>query len=203
MGCEENGPGQALTQGGLVQALREACSRCVPRRIGSFCRDKRARIQPQGAEWAKFGLQSYKRAGFECSQIMRDCGRSRSWGLTEGTRVRSSERWGPFYSPQFSQPTHPGLLATPGVHAACCHLRSLHWLPLCLEHFHPPHIQSVPSLPSSHVQIVVMLSSCEAFSDHLWKLQYPTQSPLHYSMLSFSHKTYHLIICFSVSVSLH
>lgn len=74
---------------------------------------------------------------------------------------------------------------------------ALCWLPLCLDYFHPPtSTQYPPSLPSSQVQIIIMLPSRQAFSDHLWKSRSSTQSPLLYSMLAFSHRTYHLIICF-------
>lgn len=68
---------------------------------------------------------------------------------------------------------------------------------------HPTSTQYPPFLPPSQVQIIIMLPSREAFSDHLWKLQSSTQSPLLYSMPFFPHRTYHLIICFFCVCPLH
>lgn len=164
------------------------------RNVRSVCRGKRARTQPQAVEWAKFRLQSYKRAGADALKLG-EVWQELVLGSSEGgDQVRSSESWGPFYSPPSF---HPGLLAGPGAHEACSHLRSLQWLPLCLEYVPLPHMRSTAS-----TRFVMFKSrSCHLLNDtfphHPIKIATPNSMPLTL-FYAFSHGTYCLLIPYNL-----
>lgn len=101
-------------------------------------------------EWAKFGLQSYKRAGSECSPTLRGVagaggGVHRGRGpQREGTRVGPQGGRAPF--PLLSSSARPPRPpCCPGTRAPCSRLRGSHWLPSAWNtSSHPTSTQRLP-----------------------------------------------------------
>lgn len=105
-------------------------------------------------EWAKFGLQSYKRAGSECSPTLRGVAGA-GGGVHRGRGPESVlSVVGPLFLSSVLQPAHPSLLAAPehGHHAPASGARTGSPLPGTPPPTQRPLSASHPALkPSSNV----------------------------------------------------